>query len=58
MFFDEMETCNPLGGHAGVHKLGNKPVSMYVYQCVFIYTYDRAVLLCSWKYTPRIKIYT
>ena len=23
MFFDEMETCNPLSGHAGVHKVGN-----------------------------------
>ena len=23
MFIDEMEVCNPLGGHAGVHKLGN-----------------------------------
>lgn len=23
MYFDEIEVCNPLGSHAGVHKLGN-----------------------------------
>lgn len=22
MYFDEVEVCNPLAGHAGVHKLG------------------------------------
>lgn len=23
VYFDEVEACNPLGSHAGVHKLGN-----------------------------------
>ena len=23
VYFDEVEACNPLGGHAGIHKLGN-----------------------------------
>lgn len=23
MYFDELEVCNPLGGQAGIHKLGN-----------------------------------
>ncbi len=22
VYFDEVEACNPLGGHAGIHKLG------------------------------------
>ena len=22
VYFDEVEVCNPLGGHAGIHKLG------------------------------------
>ncbi len=22
MYFDEVEVCNPLGGHCGIHKLG------------------------------------
>ena len=60
MFFDEMETCNPLSGHAGVHKLGNNFFQYTVHIFVYVYQFvcGRVILLCSWKYTLRIEVYT
>ena len=25
LYYDELEVCNPLGSHSGIHKLGNLP---------------------------------
>lgn len=29
LYFDELEVCNPLGSHCGIHKLGNT-----LYTCI------------------------
>ena len=44
-YFDELEVCNPLGGQAGIHKLGkflidsSHVVLLYKFMKVIIYMY-------------------
>ena len=36
IYFDEIELCNPLGSHAGVHKLGKVAYSLYPRSTVIV----------------------
>ena len=36
IYFDEIEVCNPLGSHAGVHKLGKVAYSLYPCSTVIV----------------------
>ena len=36
IYFDEIEVCNPLGSHAGVHKLGKVAYSLYPRSTVIV----------------------
>ena len=31
VYFDELEVCNPLGSHSGIHKLGKEALQPVVY---------------------------
>ena len=42
MYFDELESCNPLGGQAGIHKLGN-------FYCINIHTMFRGIFTSAFN---------
>ena len=52
LYYDELEVCNPLGSHSGVHKLGifvYKICSMHVYymhsaSCIYIHIIKEGVV--------------